>query len=238
MHRIKICFTVVLVAASTLCLVVVANANLIFNGDFSNGTLAGWETSGNVIATDYASMPANHRNIWDLSAWNANMDGSFALFESTPSHLYTKAIQVSGSLPTTLSLDYAVAWSNPKIPDAGGNQYAFSYFYVQTFGVTGDGLAHPLTYNEKVWFATDPGLDKDVFTGTLYTQNFIQYPYLYFKEILLDINVFNPNSSFGPQIVAVDNVNLSIPTPEPSTLLLLGIGITGLAGVMRRLKRS
>jgi|GEM_PF-5063969 len=236
MNGTKVCFTVVLV--STLCFAGIAKANLLSNGDFSTGTLAGWETSGNVIATDYASMPAGYRNTWDLSAWNARMDGSFALFESTPSHLYAKATQVPGSSPpTSLSLDYAVAWSNPTIPDAGGNPNASGYFYVQTFGVTADGQVHPLTYNEVAWFATDPGPDKDVITGTLYTQNFIQYPDLDFKDILMDINAYNPNQSLN-QIIGIDNVNLSVPTPEPSTIILFSIGMAGLAGFGRRLKRS
>jgi len=56
------------------------------------------------------------------------LDGRFALFESTPGFLSTKNVNGSGLFPTSLSLDYAVAWSDPKILDAAGNPYAKAIF--------------------------------------------------------------------------------------------------------------
>jgi hypothetical protein len=227
MKRSQVFLIVSMVVVAILCCAIAARANLLLSGDFSTGTLSGWTTQGNVIASGYANIPLAYKNTWDLSEWSNQMSGSFALFETPPGSIYANTANVSNSTSFVLTLDYAVAWK-PAYPLDG-------YFYVEVYGMTGDGRVHSLAHKEIEW-GVFSGFDKGVFTGSLYTQDFIQYPDLMFKEILLDIQVFNLNQPW-PQIVGIDNISLSItptPIPEPSSLLLLGLGLAGYAGFKRK----
>jgi hypothetical protein len=223
-HLVRSSLAVALV--STLCIAGVANANLITNGDFYSGTLAGWESSkSNVTVTDCENIPLVHENIWDLTVWESRMDGNFAFVEGGE-FLTTRTDPVPGSSFFTLSMDYAVAWANPT------GLHPYGYFYIQTFGET-DGRRYSLSYSEIAWTAVD-GLEKDIFTGALYTQNFIHWPDLMFDNISVQIGVFNMNQSFT-QIVGLDNINLSVmPVPEPSTLFLVGFGLAFFAKLARK----
>ena len=53
-------------------------------------------------------------------------------------------------------------------------------------------------------------------------------------RIALDSEISFPNGSGGPESYTFVNVGNNSPIPEPSTLLLLGTGITGIAGTLRR----
>lgn len=223
-------FVVALVAFSILCTFSIARANLITNGDFTTGTLAGWQPTGDVVATNYLNIPVAYQNVWDLSTWDSRMDGYFALYYGTPSYLDMRIALGPADTPLSLSFDYAVAWAEPATPRDIG------YFYVETRGVTANGIWLPLSYNEVQWAGFDFGLDKNVFTGSICT-DLISHSVLY-NEIAVHIYAFNPNHSLN-QIIGIDNVNLSVvPVPEPGTLLLVSFGLVGLAGFGRKLKKS
>ena len=52
--------------------------------------------------------------------------------------------------------------------------------------------------------------------------------------IALDSEISFPEGSGGPESYALVDANNNPPVPEPSTLLLLGTGAIGIAGVIKR----
>jgi len=236
MFRTRACFSIAFLVVSLFCITSVAKGNIIINWDFSNG-LAGWQiVGGDVIATNYSDIPIDYKNTWDLSNWDNKMDGGFALTHNH-SYMSTSVGIVTSGTPYSLSFDYAVAWS--YVPENTTDLHPYGYFYVTIDGLTSDGIMHHgLGYKEVDWYASGSVAAKDVFTGSVYYDNFIQWPNADYKELFIDLGVFNPNISLE-QIVGIDNITLSVvPTPVPSPFVLLGVGLACLSIFSRKLKRS
>jgi hypothetical protein len=229
MKKHELSLTIMVVFSSMLCVIPSLQADLIANEDFSNG-LSGWSTTGNVISTDYANIPLQYKNNWDLSSWNNKMDGTFALLTSG---VMSETIigYAAGSDKLSLTIDYAIAWEklNPN--------YGYGYLYVQLYGVTDSGSNKHLLYTEEAWGYTANDREKGVDNGTIDAQIVTLDHGLNYTNFYLDLTVINANQTLN-QIVGIDNVNFkATPVPEPSSILLIALGLVGLIGLRRKFQR-
>lgn len=164
----RACFSVAFVVVSLFSITGVAKGNIITSWDFSSGTLAGWQPTGDVISTDYPEMHNDYKNTWNLGIWNSQMRGDFALFHNTPGYLSTSIAITPDAVPYSLSMDYGVAWSYD--PANTTDPHPYGYFYVETDGMTTDGKLHSLSYKEIDWGPSSSVAAKDVFTGSIFTE--------------------------------------------------------------------
>lgn len=233
-----------LVPLAALCLFLFCQpapvqANLLTNGDFSGGSL-GWGLSGSAVVTDTAGLPANYNDRWDLSSWQNTMNGNFVLMEGGGG-LGTsfELADVRALQPFSLYLDYAIAWEivNP----VGSLNYG--YFYVELMGRNvANGINYPfIAPSSEIDWISSAEVTKNVLTGTLFLPNLTLGIEGLFDRLSVSLLMVNPNQSLF-QIAGFDNVKLepaasSTPTPEPSTMLLLGVALAGMVIVARKQKR-
>ena len=186
--------------------------NLLVNGDFSSGDFTGWTigtTSNGTWGQGYPIVTS-----WPLGGGNA-VQGEVGQLSSNG--LYEGGILTqtfnSGAGAATLSFDWAAMGDGTHENADGG-----------LFRLVLDGTT-------LAQFDVGDIMANDLFNGTL-TAN----ANLTAGQHTFEIDVLRPYTTIpgGTPYQYVTNADVEGTVPEPGSLMLMGTGVLGLAGVLRR----
>lgn len=214
-----------------------ARAGILFSSDFN-------ANDGGLAASDLGGNPANP---WTYGA-TAGVGGDGAWFINTSGIVSAKGLTsptltVTGTGPVTISFDHRY---NLETNFDGGqllvsvNSGAFTVVPDADFSMNGPthtistGFGSPIP-GQRAWSSLSAGYATPAYVtsmatlGTLNAGDTIAFRF----RAAWDVSVARPNPNWVIDNVLVQDAGATV-VPEPSSLVLLGVGAAGVVGYVRR----
>lgn len=187
----------------------VAQANLIVNGSFEDPAIGGWQVFNTITGWTTPSGPG-------IEIQN-NVAGS----------------PYDGNQHVELD-SYGNSAMQQTVSTVAGAWYNLQFAYSPRPNVSSESNGIEVLWNDTIIFAITGEVRGDTY-WTLVDSNFID-PVLGTGSDSLVFRAFGTNDTLGGYIDAVSLDAAVDPVPEPASMLLLGSGLAGLAGMRRRRK--
>lgn len=187
------------------------NANIITNGDFETGNLFPWNATPNVVVTD---------TLWGVSAYEGDYMAVMSPLGILDADLWQNLPGFAPGTDVAVSFAYKIGGLDWLLFGDPGTDY---------LEVTADGftLLHVNLNDAFDWGGGTTELEWTVFSQT-YSIDTLTGP--------LAFNFHLENFGEGDEgqntVAYIDAVSVSV--PEPASMLLLGTGLIGLAGLGRK----
>jgi hypothetical protein len=207
---------VVLLAVLVLAVSAHAQVKVYINDHFESGTLEGWTIyGGGRLATQFLfndpySPPSGEHWGVGQDAWGGTVDGG--IFKRFEDEFIPNQVKTITALVEAFSTD----WNFNPTPNHVGIR----------LGLDPNGGTNPDSQS-IIW--------TDWYWGP-WTYITLQYPCEQGWETVF-VDWYAPWAT-GPMVAKVDLITVEQPIPEPSSILVLGTGLLGFAGIaLRRIKR-